>query len=821
MFKTLKRWLGRAALACGLLAPVQAQAANTIVVDSIVTYANYHNIGIMAYYTGDDDSDAVFTGYVWKPNAANDSTTRDTLVFYDSRKNLTTTTPQTRRYRAASIMWVGQDSTIRFDLNISDPDNGGTPLVKGFCGTSTTYTGALANYGVVTTRAAPSTAVVGNQIFIGPFGDDANSGLTRQAPKRTFNSARSALTAGGQIRLMTGTYYAQSLDSLYVSPNSLNGAGPTARYSVVGDPGVVIEGADTLSLNTDNWICKDLGDATNFGYAFSFATPHYPRTIVLGDTLRLYPYQTLARLRDDPLAVVNKFGAFWVNEDGSVVIIRVPISLLPHGSSETFSLTNDLGVASGLAMPVKVPVRAALMRIESAFWRVDSLQIQHFGTGWNDVSITHGVINLTNLGSIVRNCTFQDNGRPAVAIRKYSIPPAEPELQTRGITIERNTFLTHTMGQTSGGAANLCGNGLLSAQGCSALDSTGCGEAQVVFPYCVLIETGRGHVVRWNKMRGSGDSFIRTTQSSWPDASDTSQVAINDLDCYQNDLMWGGGDNLEPDGMPGVNSRFYKNVIRGGNTTMNHLVTRGPFYFVYNTSLNTNVWILHRGAEYGDTTAQCSPIIYGCEPGIIKGHSIYSNNTYVANLSTATDAWAVPQNGSQNQYCNQVIVNNILAARSQVIYETGCLGLNTIGFNGYYILSGTNFTSTKYGTVTRSQSQLTAFRDSTYGQAKQDRWYTSLAFQDSTAAGGIDLVPKSTFTRAFRSTGTDSAGRTMPGINTNIKHAVTSWKNNTSGSSDSTYAGAWKVNGMRIEGLILTPATTQRKSWLYRLFHFQ
>lgn len=805
--KFLKRLALAGLLALGgLVRPyLPAEAATTTTIDSITTYATYHNVGVRVYYTGDDDSDAVFTGFVWKPNVTNDSTSvKDTLVFYDNRKTLTTTSTQTRRFRSTSIMWNGQDTTVKFDVMVTDAD-GCTNCPKASPGyLSNASWNPNPGYGSVQTWAAPNQDGVGAQVFVGPYGDDSNSGADAAHPKRSLNAARDALGAAGQIRLLTGNYQAERLDTLYISPDSKNGTGPNARYSIVGDVGVVISGADTSALSQDVWICKDLtGVGSVFGYACDFSSrPIYPRVITIGDTTRLYPYQTLARLAADPLGVVTNHGAYWVAADGKTVIIRPKSSFVDHGQSPGDWLTNNSDDSS---LPIRVARKAALIRIQSSFWRVDSLTFRDFGTGIMDVALRNPVVSFTNQGNLIENCTFINCGRPAIAASTYF---DVHDKRTHALTIQKNIFKQYTFGQTWRGPADLVGYDLMANQGCTAADTNSCGEQSIIFP-TILIECGRGHVIRWNTVRGGPDSFVRTTTAT--NLPDTAAATSRDTDVYQNDLMNLGDDVIEPDATPGYNWRVYKNLIRGGHTAMNYYIANGPFYFVYNTIINVDGMLLPRGAD-------------AAEVGISAGHLIVANNTYKGHPGAGGAVLAAPQNGATNQYRNLLLAGNLLIGKSSTIYDAGCLNLNSYGFNGFYVLSGTGFSNTNYGGVLRAQTQLTAMWDSLYTtSAKKDRWFTGLSFQDTLTAGKADYAPKSTWTKVFKSTATDTAGRSMPGINTNIKHAVSSWKNNTSNSSDSTYIGAWKVNGMALEGLIPdgSVAATLRRGWFFRFLHLK
>jgi len=803
MKRTFKRWLGAAALALGLgfVKPESVAAVAGITVDSIKTYPTYHNVGVRVYYSGDDDSNSVCTGFVWKPNVTNDSTSvKDTMSFYRvSQSNVMSSVA--KRFWATSIMWNGQDTTVKFDVAVTDA-GGCTNCPKASPGylSNASWT-PNSGYGSVQTWKAPNQIVVGKQIWMGPYGDDLNSGLDAAHPKRTFNGALTAMTtAGDQLRLLSGTYYTMLTDSLYVSPDSKNGAGPNARYSVVGEPGVVISGADTVAINAANWVGQDMGGGI-VGYYADFSTnPIWPRGIVIGDTARLYPYQTQAQLAADSQHVLQSVGgAFWVAKDGKTVIIRPGDHMATHGTGVGDPLSQDLDDGSALVRAFR---KDGAFRIESAFWRIDSLTFRDFGAGIHDNFLTGGPVAMTNQGGLIENCVFKDNGRPPISFRYYF---DGTQLRTHGNTVQYCQFLTHTYGQTWGGAANLVGYLNTSALGCTAgPDSLVCNEASKIWPG-IFLETGRGHVIRWNTVRGGSDSFVRCPQGD--DASpDTLGSASSDCDVYQNDILNMGDDVIEPDGTPGINNRVYKNLIRGGHTGFNWFITVGPFYFVYNTLINTDAFVLPRG-----TTAPRG------EP---SGHVIIANNTAVCNTGDAAALWAQPQNGVSNQYRNVKVYNNLLVGKTSAWYEAGSVSKNEFNFNGIYVLSGTGFSKTNYSTE-RTQTQLTAWRDSSYTQGKQDRWLTSLLFADTTRAGGVDYSPTAAWTKVFRTNATDSAGRSMPGINTNIKHAVSSWKNNTSGSSDSTYYGAWKVNGMRLEGLLPAIAVVSRHGFLWRFFHLQ
>lgn len=668
----LKRLVVAAGTALGLLA-APAEAAITTVVDSFATFPTYNNIGVKAYYTGDDDSDAVVIATIKLNGAA----TVDTLPPF-VRMHWGGTP---RKYWASSALWCGSDSTYTITVTVTDPD-----------GTTNGSSGALS----VTTWAPPNISVPGKQIWMGPFGADANSGLTSAAPKVTFAGALAAMTtAGDQLRLLPGTYYAMRTDSLLVPANTKNGTA-TARYSIVGNAGVIISGADTTGLVGASWGSKDIGGVTAFCKVFSPAI--WPRTVVLDDSLRLYPYNTFYKLKTDPQGVVSQFGAFWVTADGDSVFVRLPASLG--------------GVVSGHT--VYVARRASAIRIQGHAWRVDSLTFRDFGNGHNQTStsITEPVISVTGKNQLVQNCTFMNNGRPAIGVRTLS---DGTQLTTQWATIQKNRFITNTIGESWNGPTNNFVGVLRSVSAACPAADTSCYYLNITYPV-LIIEIGRGHVIRRNDFRGGADGAAR-----WASAAvDTAQGAITDCDFYQNNIINIASDCIEPDTWSGVNCRVYWNTALGGEAGLNLSMLRGPMYFVFNTLVNHIRGVLPVGQGGGGYTLDHN-----------RGYLFCVNNTLLSRRSDGIGAWTQAQNGTQSCYMNYTLKNNLMASLAgHLVYESGVLQKNTFNYNAGHVPGGNTRTLTNYSSV-RTQLTVQAWQDSSYGYGVNDVALTTLAFSDS------------------------------------------------------------------------------------------
>jgi hypothetical protein len=313
--------------------------------------------------------------------------------------------------------------------------------------------------------------------------------------------------------------------------------------------------------------------------------------------------------------------------------------------------------------------------------------------------------------------------------------------------------------------------------------------------------------VRWNYFNGGADAAVRLVGTP----TDTFTTSTTNIDIYQNEVINNGGDCIEPDGGGFVNTHIYKNLLLGGNTALNWYVTRGPLYFIFNTCIHQGGAFLPRGSDAADQ-------------GLQRGYTIIANNT-VTSRQSGNYAWIQTQNVTKNAYVNQICVNNILAGYLGGIYESGCRAnmappVDTLDneFNNNVIFAtggGTTYSKTNYS-AERSQTTTVAWRDSTYGYGKNDQWAKDLQFGDSLH---WDWSPKSTWTKVLPiDAATDTfPARTYPGINTNTKnHLSPAWKVNTSGSSDSTYAGAWKVNGMILEGVRVPSSTIRKHIWIRR-----
>ena len=761
----------RILVALALLFAVPAWAANSISIDSIATYATYHNIGVRIYFSGDDDSNAtVQLGIRHADRRAGE----DTLTLFRSTKNGGGTSASNgvngaagsvRKYYATSAMMCGADSLFHFFLTVTDP-GGCTNCPTDFANPRTpTF---MARTAVNNTTARLASLPKGKQIWMSPLGDDANNGLDSAHPMATFAAAVAAMTTpGDQLRLEAGTYYATDTDSLGVSADSKNGT-TSKYYSVVGDPGgVTISGADRGSLDPAFWTCQDIGGGV-MAYRRGLLTAAWPREMTLGDTTRLYPYTSFYRFLTDPLGVVHDFGAFWVDEaTNKVAYVRPPARLVPN-PVVGHSLAQD-GPTIGR---VGLPLRNAAIRINSAFWRVDSLTFRDFGTG-NNNDLNWAVVNVSNQGNVVENCTFLDLGNPSVGIRGYFDGTV---LRTHSNTIQNNLFVTHTLGSTWDKAGLYVGFDKMAGLGCvtpGAGDTT-CLANNIVYPV-IIIEEGRGHVIRWNRVVGGPDAFVR-----WDNLNpDTCQNALTDCDVYQNFTLNMGDDVIEPDPASGLNTRIYKNVLLGGHTPMNWYASRGPMYFVFNTCVN----------QFGMLPEGSSTLAAGMQ----NGHTIIANNTFTTRRAEALEMWVTPQNTDHNAYVNHVVVNNIINGNTATVRESGCLLLNEFNWNTGYVNTGSQWSGTQYGTIGHTQSSLQAWRDSTYGYGANDTRTNSLQYADSL---NWDWSPQNTWSDVLGPT----KARSFPGVNTNTRlHVSPAWWVNRSGSSDSTYVGAWPVNGRNLE----------------------
>jgi hypothetical protein len=745
-------------------------AANSVVIDSIATFTTYHNIGVKIYYTGDDDSDMVVRLGV---RHAERLAGVDTITTFRSDKlGANTSDPDwpdepagpevqdLREYVAASVLMCGADSLFHFFLTVTDADGCANCPVDFANPRTPTF---MARTKVNNTTASLASLPKGKQIFVGPYGADANNGLDRAHPKLTFASAITAMTTqGDQLRLMSGTYYTMRTDSVYISADSKNGTG-SKYYSIVGDTGVVISGADTTALNPAGWVAEDIGRGV-IAFTKTFGTALYPRAIVLGDTTRLFPYRSFYRLLSDANGIARQFGAFYCDA-GTKVYLRVPARFGTATPGQTLAA---LGITR-----VGVPRKNTAMKLGSAFWRVDSLTFRDFGTG-DDVRLADPVISLNNQGNVVENCTFMDLGRPSIGVVNYFDVHSR---RSGWNTIQNNLFHTHSLGQTWNKEGIYLGFDKMAGLGCvnTAAGDTACLEVNLVYP-TILLEVGRGHVIRWNRAVGAGDSFVRWTGFE----ADTTGERMEDIDVYQNFILNMGDDVIEPDFASNVNTRIYKNIMLGGHTPMNWYVRRGPMYFVFNTCVNQSGLL---------------PTSDDGSYGIQNGHTVIANNTFTTRLTEAAYMWAQPQTHDHDAYVNHVVVNNIINGNTGTIRESGSLGLNEFNWNTTYVNTGSLYSGTQYGTIGRTQNSIQAWRDSTYGYGANDRLTASLEYADSLH---WDWSPRSTWADVLGPT----KARSFPGVNTNtLLHVSPAWWVNRSGSSDSTYVGAWPVNGWRLESL--------------------
>jgi hypothetical protein len=744
-----------------LLMPTLAWSANSVNIDSIVAFPTYHNIGVRVYYSGDDDSNLVLqVGVRHRDRRAG----VDTVTMFRASKNGANTsdpngldagTSDTKQLYAGSVLMCGADSIFDFFVTVTDAD-GCTNCPSDFANprTPTLSTRTWVN----NTTARLASLRIGKQIWMSPKGSDSNNGLDRNHPVLTFNTAAGKMTTlGDQLRLMAGTYYTMTTDSLFIGPDAKNGIA-SKFYSVVGDSGLVtISGADTTVLSPSVWHAVDIGAGVT-AYAAAVAAPVWPRVVTLGDTTRLFGYTSFFRFQTDPLNVASQFGCFWATLDGDSIFIRPPARFAGmRGVTRVGVAAKDEG-----------------MRISSAFWRVDSLSFRDFGNS-NDAGLTPAVVNMSNQGGVVEHCTFTDCARPGIGIRYYFDTPRTP-LRTHWVTVQNNLFVSHTLGGTWSGPGLYLGFDKMAHLGCVNFNhgDTTCLSANLVYP-TVIVECGRGHVIRWNRVNGGADSFVRWSNSR----SDTAQDALTDDDVYQNDTMNMGDDVIEPDAASGLNDRVYKNTFLGGHTPLQWQIGRGPFYYVFNTCVNQSGFVI----SGTDNSVQ----------GIERGHVIIANNTFTTRLTEAFEAWAQPQNTDHDAYVNEVCVNNILNGNTAVIRDSGCLGLNEFNWNVGYVNTGTQWSGTQYGTTGRIQNSLQAWQDSTYGYGKNDQRTGSLQYADSTH---WDWSPASSWSEIFGGT----KARTFPGINTNTAlHMSPAWWVNRSGLDDSTYVGAWPCNGILLE----------------------
>ena len=346
-----------AAFAVALLMSLStpAVALNGITFGTPALSVNYNTLQFRLPYTGDDNTNATILVRYSKGNSFQASKADTAVVpFRDT---------QLRRFTGV-IPWLDQGTKYTLQITVTDPDGGGTTITPAF----------------VTTLASPPHTIPANRLFVGPSGNDANVG-TLALPKRTIMGAVSALTAGGQVRVLPGIYY----ETAWLQQEGT----PSSYYSIVGHgnpDSVIVDGSDPTLLNT-TWspYLDNTGAQINAIYykVTSTATTANVANIVAGWGQRLHTKQTMDQLKNFAAYPLFPSQGWFKNVD--TLFVRL------EGGADP-SLTT-----------MHVATRAFGLRMTGKYWRAESLTVRF--TSDKGFFLGHFISpDSSATGAVIRNC---------------------------------------------------------------------------------------------------------------------------------------------------------------------------------------------------------------------------------------------------------------------------------------------------------------------------------------------------------------------------------------------------------------------------------
>jgi chitodextrinase len=237
-----------------LLFPIVAFAANSVSLNSVETYGNFHVGGVAATITGDDDWDAS-AELLWRQVGEAFFRTGHPLVRIDAT------------HFVGSLFWLEPNTNYEVQVVLSDPD--------GVNGSPSPVTS-------LDTRSESLPEPSTRTLYVATGGNDANPGTNSGTPLRTIQRAADLSQPGDLILIQPGVYR----ESVSV-PRSGTASQPIVFRG--NGAGVILDGADETIASGVTWTPSGNGV---YSRVTGFPTDH-----VVTEAGRLYRYNALSDLQ--------------------------------------------------------------------------------------------------------------------------------------------------------------------------------------------------------------------------------------------------------------------------------------------------------------------------------------------------------------------------------------------------------------------------------------------------------------------------------------------------------------------------------------------
>ena len=243
-----------AGLLAFLLYPFSALlAANSVTLDTLETYGNFHAGGITAIVSGDDNRNSA-ADLQWRRAGASTFQQAHPLTRIDST------------HFVGSLFWLSPGTDYEVQVTMTDPDGvSGNPSI--LAGLKTRFD----------TLAEPGTRTW----YVSPTGDDSHSGTDPGNAFRTIQRAANLSQPGDLILILPGIYR----ESVSV-PRSGTANQPIVFRGTAS--GVIVDGADEGIGNGVSWTAEN----GVYSRVTGFQTDH-----VVTEMGRLYKYSSLSELQ--------------------------------------------------------------------------------------------------------------------------------------------------------------------------------------------------------------------------------------------------------------------------------------------------------------------------------------------------------------------------------------------------------------------------------------------------------------------------------------------------------------------------------------------
>jgi parallel beta-helix repeat protein len=236
-----------------LLSPAIVLSANSVAINSVETYGNFHAGGIVATITGDDNWNAS-AELRWRQAGENSFRIGHPLSRIDAT------------HFVGSLFWLNPGMSYEVQVAVSDPD--------GVSGSPSPVTSL-----VTRSETLPEPSI--RTLYVAISGNDTNPGTNSAAPLRTIQRAATLSQAGDLILIEPGVYR----EGVSVPRSG------TANQPIVfrgNGGGVILDGSDETIENGVPW--SSVGNGV-FSRVTGFPTGH-----VVTNLGRLYKYGTLPAL---------------------------------------------------------------------------------------------------------------------------------------------------------------------------------------------------------------------------------------------------------------------------------------------------------------------------------------------------------------------------------------------------------------------------------------------------------------------------------------------------------------------------------------------